>query len=74
MNGYRPVSTKVVRVDYGQSDATIVNRSEVAEHVANLISTIRNLSETADLVYLTYLLDMAREEALQMKEQNTSGK
>ncbi len=64
--GHHGSRDKPKKVSSGGGDANI-KQSQVAEHVADLILPIRNLSEAADLTYLTYLLDMARAEAQQLK-------
>lgn len=64
----QPLPKKVMSLGPGKPDSEIIRRSEVADHVAELLCPIRNLAESADLTYLTYLLDMAREEALQMRD------
>lgn len=64
----QPLPKKVMSTGPAKPDSEIIRRSEIADHVAELIGPIRNLAESADLTYLTYLLDMAREEALQMRD------
>jgi len=68
------LQTKVLGPGHDNPDAEIVRRSEVADHIADLISPIRNLAENADLTYLTYLLDMAQEEANQIRDKLKSHK
>ncbi len=74
MGANQSLQKKVLSLGPGQPDADIICRSDVADHVADLISPIRNLAEIADLTYLTYLLDMAKEEANQMRDKLKSHK